>query len=58
MISTQRVHGVDPSIMFAERGPGYHIRRTGMTAEQMNYIMSGEMWSLSRAKATTARKAT
>jgi mannose-6-phosphate isomerase-like protein (cupin superfamily) len=44
MMSTQRVHGIESSIMFAERGPGYHTRPHRHDCEQMNYIMSGEMW--------------
>jgi mannose-6-phosphate isomerase-like protein (cupin superfamily) len=43
-MSTQRVHGIESSIMFAERGPGYHTKPHRHDCEQMNYIMSGEMW--------------
>jgi quercetin dioxygenase-like cupin family protein len=43
-MSTQRVYGMDTSIMFAERGPGYHTRPHRHECEQMNYVMSGEIW--------------
>ena len=44
VMSTQRVFGKDTSIMFAERGPGYHTRPHRHECEQMNYIVSGEIW--------------
>lgn len=44
VMSTQRVHGIDNSIMFAERGPGYHTRPHRHECEQINYIVEGEMW--------------
>jgi quercetin dioxygenase-like cupin family protein len=44
VMSTQRVFGKDTSIMFAERGPGYHTRPHRHECEQMNYVVSGEIW--------------
>jgi quercetin dioxygenase-like cupin family protein len=44
VLSSQRVYGNETSIMFAERGPGYHTRPHRHDAEQMNYIVSGEIW--------------
>ena len=44
VLSSQRVYGTENSIMFAERGPGYHTRPHRHAAEQMNYIVSGEIW--------------
>ena len=44
VLSSQRVYGTENSIMFAERGPGYHTRPHRHQAEQMNYIVSGEIW--------------
>ena len=44
ILSSQRCHGVETSIMFADRGPGYHTRPHQHDAEQMNYIVSGEIW--------------
>ena len=44
VMSTQRVHGVESSIMFAVRGPGYHTKPHRHDCEQMNYITEGEMW--------------
>jgi len=38
------VHGSDTSIMFADRGPGYHTKPHFHDAEQMNYVVSGEIW--------------
>ena len=44
VLSAQVVYGNETSIMFAERGPGYHTRPHQHEAEQMNYILSGEIW--------------
>ena len=44
VLSTQRIYGNETSIMFAERGPGYHTRPHRHDAEQINVIMSGEIW--------------
>lgn len=44
VLSSQRVYGIETSIMFADRGPGYHTRPHRHDAEQMNYIVSGEIW--------------
>ena len=44
VLASQRVYGTENSIMFAERGPGYHTRPHRHAAEQMNYIVSGEIW--------------
>lgn len=44
ILASQRVYGQETSIMFAERGPGYHTRPHQHDAEQMNYILSGEIW--------------
>jgi mannose-6-phosphate isomerase-like protein (cupin superfamily) len=44
VLSTQRIYGMENSIMFAERGPGYHTRPHRHAAEQINYILSGEIW--------------
>ena len=44
VLATQRVYGTETSIMFAERGPGYHTRPHRHDCEQMNYIVSGEIW--------------
>jgi len=38
------LHGSDSSIMIAERGSGYHTEPHKHDCEQINYIMSGEMW--------------
>src|SRR3954451_9369237 len=44
VMSTQRVYGVNNSIMFAARGPGYHTKPHRHECEQINYIVEGEMW--------------
>jgi mannose-6-phosphate isomerase-like protein (cupin superfamily) len=44
VLSSQRVYGTETSIMFADRGPDYHTRPHRHDAEQMNYIVSGEIW--------------
>jgi len=43
-LSVQIVYGTEPSIMFAERGAGYHTRPHQHDAEQMNYVTGGEIW--------------
>jgi mannose-6-phosphate isomerase-like protein (cupin superfamily) len=37
-------HGSDTSWMFAERGPGYHTDPHHHDAEQINYVVEGEIW--------------
>src|SRR4051812_6137287 len=44
VLSSQRVYGTENSIMFADRGPGYHTRPHRQDAEKINYIVSGEIW--------------
>jgi mannose-6-phosphate isomerase-like protein (cupin superfamily) len=44
MLRSQKVYGVETSIMFVERGPGYHTSPHMHDCEQMNYIVSGEIF--------------
>jgi mannose-6-phosphate isomerase-like protein (cupin superfamily) len=44
VMSTQRIHGIDNSIMFAERGAGYHTTPHMHECEQINYVVEGEIW--------------
>jgi mannose-6-phosphate isomerase-like protein (cupin superfamily) len=44
MLAVQLAYGNETSFMFAERGPDYHTRPHQHDAEQMNYIISGEIW--------------
>jgi quercetin dioxygenase-like cupin family protein len=44
ILRSQKVHGTDTSIMFAERAPGYHTSPHQHDCEQMNYIVSGEIY--------------
>lgn len=44
VLASQRVYGTETSLMFAERGPGYHTRPHRHDCEQLNYIVSGEIW--------------
>jgi mannose-6-phosphate isomerase-like protein (cupin superfamily) len=44
VLRAQKVHGTDTSLMFAERGPGYHTSPHMHDCEQMNYIVSGEIY--------------
>jgi len=44
LLRAQKVYGVETSIMFAERGPGYHTSPHMHDCEQMNIIVSGEMF--------------
>lgn len=44
LLRSQKVYGVETSIMFAERAPGYHTSPHMHDCEQMNYIVSGEIY--------------
>lgn len=44
MMVLHQAHGVDASMMIAHRVPGYHTRPHKHDAEQINYIVSGEIW--------------
>ena len=44
MMLVKCVYGQQTSWMFAERGPDYHTRPHQHDAEQMNYVVSGEIW--------------
>ena len=44
VLRAQKVHGTDTSIMFAERASGYHTSPHMHDCEQMNYIVSGEIY--------------
>jgi mannose-6-phosphate isomerase-like protein (cupin superfamily) len=44
ILRSQKVHGTDTSLMFAERAPGYHTSSHKHDCEQMNYIVSGEIF--------------
>src|SRR5579872_7373588 len=44
VIRAQKVHGTDTSIMFAERASGYHTSPHMHDCDQINYIVSGEMY--------------
>ena len=38
------VHGTETSLMFADRGPGYHTKPHYHDSEQINFVLSGEIW--------------
>jgi mannose-6-phosphate isomerase-like protein (cupin superfamily) len=44
VLRAQKVHGTDTSLMFAERASGYHTSPHMHDCEQMNYIVSGEIY--------------
>src|ERR1700730_15682866 len=44
VLRSQKVYGVETSIMFAERASGYHTSPHMHDCEQMNYIVSGEIY--------------
>jgi mannose-6-phosphate isomerase-like protein (cupin superfamily) len=47
----QRVYGMETSLLFADRDPGYHTNPHRHDCEQMNYIVSGEIWFFVEDKA-------
>lgn len=40
----QRVYGMETSLLFADRDPGYHTNPHRHDCEQFNYVLSGEIW--------------
>jgi quercetin dioxygenase-like cupin family protein len=44
MLTAKQVFGRETSLLFAERVPGYHTKPHKHDSEQMNYIVSGEIW--------------
>jgi mannose-6-phosphate isomerase-like protein (cupin superfamily) len=43
-MSTKMVYGNDCNLMVATRGAGYHSNPHRHDCEQLNYVMSGEVW--------------
>ena len=43
-MSTKMVFGNDCNMMVAVRGPGYHSNPHKHDAEQINYVVDGEVW--------------
>ena len=43
-VTARIVHGQEMSMMTAVRRPGYHSNPHRHDAEQMNYVVSGELW--------------
>jgi quercetin dioxygenase-like cupin family protein len=43
-LSTKQVFGLESSLMIARRSAGYHSRAHVHDAEQLNYVMEGEIW--------------
>src|SRR6266581_5406753 len=41
---TKMVYGNDCNLMLAIRGPGYHSNPHKHDAEQLNYVLDGEIW--------------
>ena len=41
---TKMVYGNDCNLMLAIRGPGYHSNPHKHDAEQLNYVLEGEIW--------------
>jgi mannose-6-phosphate isomerase-like protein (cupin superfamily) len=49
--STQRIYGLESSLLFADRDPGYHTNPHRHDCEQLNYVLSGEIWFFIEDKA-------
>ena len=43
-MSTKMVYGNDCNMMVATRAPGYHSNPHRHNCEQINYVLSGEVW--------------
>lgn len=53
--TTQRVYGMETSLLFADREPGYHTNPHRHDCEQFNYVLSGEIWFFIEDKAWRCR---
>jgi hypothetical protein len=53
----RRGYGNECSLMYATRQPGYHTTPHAHEAEQINYVLEGEIWFLSRSVASFAKPA-
>lgn len=51
----RKAHGREASMMVAHRVPGYHTRPHMHDAEQINYIVSGEIWFFIEERAFRCR---
>ena len=54
--TTQRVYGMETSMLIADRDPGYHTNPHRHDCEQLNYVVSGEIWFFVEDKAYRCRK--
>ena len=52
----QRVYGLETSLLIADRDPGYHTNPHRHDCEQMNYILSGEIWFFVEGQSWRCRK--
>ena len=43
-LSTKQIVGLDSSLMIARRSPGYHSKPHVHESEQLNYVLSGEIY--------------
>jgi quercetin dioxygenase-like cupin family protein len=55
-MTTFHVYGRDSSMMFATRSAGYHSRPHIHQAEQLNYVIDGEIWVFIGDEAYHVRK--
>lgn len=53
---TRSVYGIDSSMMVATRDAGYHSRPHRHLAEQLNFIVDGEIWVFVEGDAFLARR--
>jgi mannose-6-phosphate isomerase-like protein (cupin superfamily) len=54
--STQRIYGMESSLLFADRDPDYHTNPHRHDCEQLNYVLSGEIWFFIEDKAWRCRE--
>jgi mannose-6-phosphate isomerase-like protein (cupin superfamily) len=54
--STQRICGLESSLLFADRDPGYHTNPHRHDCEQLNYVLLGEIWFFIEEKAWRCRE--
>lgn len=55
-MSTKMVYGNDCNMMVATRAPGYHSNPHRHDCEQINYVLSGEVWVFCDGKAFLMKK--
>jgi quercetin dioxygenase-like cupin family protein len=55
-MAVKRAYGNECSLMYAVRAPGYHTTPHAHVAEQINYVLEGEIWFFIEDRAFQCKK--